>query len=149
VPRAPSPPRTPWSSAATCTRSSAAATTTSGSATTTAPGGPTQGREWTYSLGFQLAGTSRDTEGESRIALWGYGYPEWQSYFTDGLVWINSSYDGGQNWHGWRRASGSAASTTATPAVNSAFAEFTLTIRWNGARSTLHPNNALVGKKFG
>ncbi|MET8978897.1 hypothetical protein ABZX85_25080 [Streptomyces sp. NPDC004539] len=176
---------------------------------------PTQGREWTYSQGFQLAGTSRDIEGESQIALWGYEYPEWVGHFTggnghvfqartdmrsgqvtrvaevpggavcnsgvgsgrlgnpnrvvqpgqggyteqqtvlitcvgtDGLVWINSSYDGGQNWHGWRHASGSAAPTTATPAVNSTFSEFTLTIRWNGARSTLYPNNAIVGKKFG
>ncbi|QNP75438.1 hypothetical protein IAG44_42585 [Streptomyces roseirectus] len=175
---------------------------------------PTQGRGWYFAQGFQLAGTSRDIEGESQIALWGYGYPEWQSYFTggnghvyrartdqrngqvtqvnevpggaecdsgvgsgrlgnpnrvvrpgdggyreqqtvmlscvgnDGYVWINYSTDGGQNWAGWRHASDSPAPTTATPAVNSTFSEFTLTIRWNGARSTRYPNNAIVGKKI-
>jgi hypothetical protein len=175
---------------------------------------PTAGREWTYSQGFQLAGTSRDIEGEGQIALWGYGYPEWQSYFTgtnnhvyrartdqrngqltqvnevpgnavcnsgvsagrlgnqptavehgcggfreqqsihiscvgtDGLVWINTSADGGEVWVGWRHASGTPAPTTSAPAVNATYSEFTLTIRWNGARSSLYPNNAIVAKKL-
>ncbi|BBC34266.1 hypothetical protein SGFS_055600 [Streptomyces graminofaciens] len=174
----------------------------------------TAGREWTYSQGFQLAGTSRDIEGEGQIALWGYGYPEWQSYFTgtnnhvyrartdqrngqltqvnevpgnavcnsgvsagrlgnqttvvepgrggfreqqsiliscvgtDGLVWINTSADGGEVWVGWRHASGTPAPTTSAPAVNATYSEFTLTIRWNGARSSLYPNNAIVAKKL-
>ncbi|QDY80386.1 hypothetical protein [Streptomyces qinzhouensis] len=172
------------------------------------------GRDWTYSQGFQLAGNSRDIEGQSQIALWGYGYPEWQSYFTgpdnrvyrartdqrngqvtsvgqvpggavcnsgvaasrlgnpgrvvppgaggyanqqrilitcigsDGLTWINISSNGGDSWEGWRQTSGGAAPSSATPAVNSTYDTWTLTIRWNGARSTLFPNDALVGKRI-
>ncbi|GGZ46165.1 hypothetical protein AB0P12_29045 [Streptomyces subrutilus] len=172
------------------------------------------GTSWTYSLGFQLAGNARDIEGESQIALWGYGWPEWQSYFTggdghvyrartdqrngqvtnvdqvpgggichsgvsaarlgnqtavvrpgaggyanqqrilisctgsDGMTWINSSSDGGASWTGWRQPSGSPAPSSATPAVNATYDTWTVTIRWNRARSTLYPDNALIGKRI-
>ncbi|MFI8086678.1 hypothetical protein ACIF6L_38620 [Kitasatospora sp. NPDC086009] len=66
----------------------------------------------------------------------------------DGYVWINTSSTGGEAWDGWRRPSGALAPSTDTPAINATTSQFTLTVSWNGARSTQFPDHAIVEKRL-
>lgn len=84
------------------------------------------------------------------------GYAEQQRVMiscigNDGYVWETTSSDGGRTFDGWRRPAGSLAPSASTPAVYPTplgNASWTITIRWNGARSGLFPDNAAVSKRI-
>ncbi|MFJ7909031.1 AAA family ATPase [Kitasatospora sp. NPDC096204] len=66
---------------------------------------------------------------------------------TDGLVWTNSSSDGGDTWHGWQHPSGTPAVSTSTPSISATQSSFQITIRWDGTKSAQYPDNTEVGKR--
>ncbi|MFD7828874.1 hypothetical protein [Kitasatospora sp. NPDC059803] len=65
---------------------------------------------------------------------------------ADGYVWINTSSTGGDTWDGWHQPAGALAPSTDTPAINATVNEFSIDINWNGARSGLFPDHAIVEK---
>ncbi|MFJ2513008.1 hypothetical protein ACIPEL_38935 [Streptomyces griseoviridis] len=67
---------------------------------------------------------------------------------TDGNVWTSQSSDGGITFGNFSRPSGALAPSTTTPAISPSGTSWTLTISWNGSRSTVFPDHAAVGKRI-
>ncbi|MBO1416735.1 hypothetical protein [Streptomyces sp. FH025] len=81
------------------------------------------------------------------------GYAEQQRVLlscigNDGYVWETQSSDGGRTFNGWRHPAGMLAPSSSTPAVNPSNNSWSLNVRWNGARSTAFPDNAVVAKRI-